>query len=212
MGFFRKKIGKETKKTIKILKKWEKNHFPDANNNYNIYITDSGEKIQISNIKIPEFKRTEEKNFISVCKDIIDFLGLSDKKRLTGFIAEYRENFRNETVDFMDNISKLKHLSRDVQKDPIFRKIDYIFNLKLKILHNELVFCNFQKMNETEYFAEINKKLNDIYNDLKNLNNDFSECMYVMSSLEYADVTYHIEAINMRVDMIIDTAKELLNT
>ncbi|MDE5556844.1 MAG: hypothetical protein K2J32_04005 [Ruminococcus sp.] len=220
MGFFSKlfnaKTGKETKKTIMILKEWEKRHFPGVNNSnknirYNIYITDVGEKIQLSNIKIPELNKSEEKTIIDVCMDIIGFLGFSDKNRLTGFIAGYREKFRSEIVTFMDNLSKMKHLSKECRKDPIFDKIDYIFNLKLKILHNELVFCKFHKMNDIKYFTDINERLAIIYRDLQSLNNDFSECMYVMSSLEYADVTYHLESINMRVDILIQTAKEILN-
>ena len=220
MGFFSKlfnaKTGKETKKTIMILKEWEKRHFPGVNNSnknirYNIYITDVGEKIQLSNIKIPELNKSEEKTIIDVCMDIIGFLGFSDKNRLTGFIVGYHEKFRSEIVTFMDNLSKMKHLSKECRKDPIFDKIDYIFNLKLKILHNELVFCKFHKMNDIKYFTDINERLAIIYRDLQSLNNDFSECMYVMSSLEYADVTYHLESINMRVDILIQTAKEILN-
>ncbi|MCM1314391.1 MAG: hypothetical protein NC244_03365 [Alistipes senegalensis] len=214
--FFKKKIGTETKEIIMILKEWEKRHFPNLNNNnksirYNIYRTDSGEKIQLSDIRISELNKSEEKNIIDICRDIMGFFGLSDKNRLTGFISSYREKFRTEIVTFMDNISKMKHLSKDFRKDPIFNKIDYIFNLKLKILHNELVFCKFHRMNDIKYFTDINERLAVIYRDLQNLNNDFSECMYVMSSLEYANVTYHLESINMRVDILIQTAKEILN-
>ena len=220
MGFFSKlfkaKTGTETKKTVITLKEWEKRHFPYVNNSnknirYNIYRTDSGEKIQLSNIRIPELNKSQEKNIIDVCRDIMVFFGFSDKKRLTGFISVYHEKFRTEIVTFMDNISKMKHLSKDFRKDPIFDKIDYIFNLKLKILYNELVFCKFHKMNDIEYFTDINERLSAIYSDMQNLNNDFSECMYAMSSLEYADVKYHIESINMRVDILIQTAKEILN-
>lgn len=214
--FFKKKIGAETKKTINVLKEWEKRHFPginDSNKNvrYNIYITDSGEKIQLSNMRIPEQKRTEEKTIMSICMDVADFLGFSDKKRLTGFIARYHEKFRSEIVTFADNLSKIQHLSKECRKDPIFSKIDYIFNLKLKILHNELVFCKFQQMSDIGYFNEINERLDVIYRDMQSLNNDFSECMYAMSSLEYADINYHIESVNMRVDMLLETANEILN-
>ena len=220
MAFFSKlfkaKTGAETKKTIDILKEWEKRHFPYVNNSnknirYNIYTNENGEKFQLSNIKIPEFNKSEEKTIADVCRDIINFFGFSDKKRLTGFIASYREKFHNEIITFMDNISKMKHLSKECRKDPIFSKIDYIFNLKLKMLHNELVFCDFRKLEQLEYFTEINKKFLVIYNDLQSLNNDFSECMYAMSSLEYADVRYHIESINMRVDILLKTADEILN-
>ncbi|MDE6424719.1 MAG: hypothetical protein K2K89_01070 [Ruminococcus sp.] len=220
MGFFSKlfkaKTGTETKKTVILLKEWERHHFPNVNNSnksirYNVYRTDSGEKIQLSDIRIPELNKSGEKTIIDVCKDIMGFFGLSDKNRLTGFISGYHEKFRIEIVTFMDNISKMKHLSKDFRKDPVFDKIDYIFNLKLKILYNELVFCKFHKMNDVKYFTDINERLSAIYSDMQSLNNDFSECMYVMSSLEYADVKYHIESINMRVDILIQTAKEILN-
>ena len=105
----------------------------------------------------------------------------------------------------------MQHLSRESRKDPVFDKIDYIFNLKLKILLNELIFCKFRKMNDIKYFTDINERLSVIYRDLQSLNNDFSECMYVMSGLEYADVRYHIESINMRVDILLQTADEILN-
>ena len=113
-------------------------------------------------------------------------------------------------MTFTENLSKMQNLSKDVRKDPVFHKIDYIFNLKLKILHNELVFCKFRKMNDIQYFTDFNERLSAIYRDLQSLNNDFSECMYVMSSLEYADVRYHIESISMRVNVLLQTADELL--
>ena len=213
--FFKAKTGTETKKTITLLKEWERRHFPDLHNSnknirYNVYLTDTGEKIRFIDIKIPEINKPAEKNFMDYCKDVMDFFGLSDKKRLTGFIAGYREKFREEIVTFTENLSKMQNLSKDLRKDPIFDKIDYIFNLKLKILHNELIFCKFRKMNDIKYFTDINERLSVIYRDLQSLNNDFSECMYVMSSLEYADVTYHIESINMRVDILLQTADEIL--
>lgn len=219
MGFFSKffkpKIGAETIKTITTLKEWEVRHFPDRNGNknvrYSVYVTDSGQKIQLSNIRIPKLNQSDEKNIIDIVMDVIDILGFTDKNRLTGFIAGYREKFRAEIVVFMDNLSKLKHLSKDVRNDPIYGKIDYIFNLKLKILQNELTFCKFQKMNDMAYFQNINERLAVIYRDIQGLNNDFAECMYAMSSLEYADVTYHLEIISMRVDMQIQTANEILN-
>ncbi|MDE6833847.1 MAG: hypothetical protein K2J39_06360 [Ruminococcus sp.] len=213
--FFKAKTGTETKKTITLLKKWERRHFPELYNSnknirYNVYITDSGERIRLYEIKIPELNKPAEKNIMDYCKDIMDFLGFSDKKRLTSFIAGYREKFRTEIMTFTENLSKMENLSKDLRKDPIFSKIDYIFNLKLKILLNELVFCKFRKMNDIKYFTDINERLSAVYRDLQSLNNDFSECMYVMSSLEYADVTYHIESINMRVDILLKTADEIL--
>ncbi|MDE6034788.1 MAG: hypothetical protein K2G36_02640 [Ruminococcus sp.] len=220
MGFFSKffkaKTGTETKKTITLLKNWELRHFPDLHNSnknirYNVYVTDSGEKIRFIDIKIPEINKSGEKNIMDYCRDVMDFFGISDKKRLTGFIAGYREKFRTEIMTFTENLSKMRNLSKDVRNDPVFRKIDYIFNLKLKILLNELVFCKFRKMNDITYFTAFNERLSAIYGDLQSLNNDFSECMYVMSSLEYADVKYHIESINMRVDLLLQTADEILD-
>lgn len=219
MGFFSKlfrlkpKIGTETRNTINTIKQWEQCHFPNLydsnkNNRYSIYMTDSREKIFLSSIRIPKSSRSEQKNIIDIVKDIADFFG---KDRLTVFIAGYREKFRSEIITFTDNLSKLKHLDKDFRQDPIFNKIDYIFNLKLKILYNELVFCKFQQMNDIEYFTDINNRLAVIYNDIQSLNNDFSECMYAMSCLEYADVRYHIESINMRVEIISQTTKEILN-
>lgn len=213
---FKQKIGTETKNSINTLKQWERSHFPyinDSNKNvrYSVYLTDSREKISLSNIRIPKLNQSEQKTIIDILNDVIDFFGLSDKNRLTGFIAGYREKFRQEIVTFTDNLSKLKHLSKDCRKDSIFNKIDYIFNLKLKVLHNELVFCKLSKMNDIEYFKDINKRLAVIYRDMQSLNNDFSECMYAMSSLEYADVSYYIESISMRVDILSQTTKEILD-
>lgn len=219
MGFFSKlfkikpKIGTETRNTINTIKQWEQFHFPnlyDSNKNvrYSVYITDSKERISLSNLRIPKLNKSSQKNIIDIFKDVIDFFY---KDRLTLFIAEYREKFRSEIITFTDNLSKLKHLDKDFRQDPIFNKIDYIFNLKLKILYNELVFCKFQQMNDIEYFITINEKFTVIYKDMQSLNNDFSECMYAMSSLEYADVQYYIENINMRVEIISQTTKEILN-
>lgn len=219
MGFFSKlfkikpKIGTETRNTINTIKQWEQLHFPnlyDSNKNvrYSVYITDSKERISLSNLRIPKLNKSSQKNIIDIFKDVIDFF---HKDRLTLFIAEYREKFRIEITNFMDNLSKLNHLSKDCRKDPIFNKIDYIFNLKLRILYNELIFCKFNKLNDIEYFTTINEKFTVIYKDMQSLNNDFSECMYAMSSLEYADVQYYIESINMRVEIISQTTKEILN-
>lgn len=211
--FFKPKIGAETIKTIETIKRWERCHFPclndsNKNNRYSIYLTDSREKISLSNIRIPKPSQSEQKNIFDIVKDIADFFY---KDRLPLFIAEYREKFRREIVNFTDNLSKLKHLDKDFRKDPIFTKIDYIFNMKLKVLYNELVFCKFDKLREPDYFSEVNEKFSAVYKDIQSLNNDFSECMYAMSCLEYADVRYHIESVNMRVEMIIQTTKEILN-
>lgn len=211
--FFKQKTGAETLKTIEIIKHWERCHFPylndsNKNNRYSVYLTDSREKITLSNIRIPKPSQPEQKNIFDIVKDIADFFC---KDRLSLFIAGYRENFRKEIVNFTDNLSKLKHLDKDFRKDPIFNKIDYIFNLKLKILYNELIFCKFDKLGELDYFSEVNKKFSAVYKDIQSLNNDFSECMYAMSCLEYADVRYHIESINMRVEMITQTTKEILD-
>ncbi|MDE6502388.1 MAG: hypothetical protein K2L10_09925 [Ruminococcus sp.] len=211
--FFKQKIGTETRKTIQKIKLWEQKHFPhlnDSNKNlrYSVYLTDSKKRISLSAIRIPKPKQSEQKNIIDMFRDVVDFFS---KDRLTVFIAEYLEKFHNEMTTFMDNLSKLRLLSKDCQKDPIFNKIDYIFNLKLKILYNELIFCKFHKLNNLEYFMEINERLAVIYSDMQNLNNDFSECMYAMSSLEYADVQYYLESINMRVEMLTQTTKEILN-
>lgn len=211
--FFKQKIGTETRNTINKIKRWEHQHFPninDSNKNkrYSVYLTDSKESISLSAIRIPKPNQSEQKNIIDMFRDVVDFFS---KDRLTMFISEYFEKFHNEMTTFMDNLSKLRLLSKDCQKDPIFNKIDYIFNLKLKILYNELIFCKFHKLNNLEYFTEINERLAVIYRDMQSLNNDFSECMYAMSSLEYADVQYYLESINMRVEMLTQTTKEILN-
>lgn len=211
--FFKPKTGAETRNTINTIKQWERSHFPyinDSNKNvrYSVYLTDSRERISLSNLRIPKPNQPEQKTIIDIVRDVVDFFY---KDRLPMFIAEYREKFRIEITTFTDNLSKLSHLSRDCRKDPIFHKIDYIFNLKLRILYNELVFCKFHKLNDIEYFTDINERLAVIYRDMQSLNNDFAECMYAMSSLEYADVQYYIESINMHVEMITQTTKEILD-
>ena len=200
---FKPKVGNESKKTIELLHQWHRSHFPDNGYCYNgmvryqNYRTESGEKIQLSQIRVPIVQSSQPKNFFEKIKTIAEKI---DRPYLPNLLADYHDKVHQEISRFQAHLKKLNCLSANIKNDSLFRDIDHIFNSKLKILYNELLFCKFQNLGNKEYFDKMNGKFLAIDRDLKSLNTDFSNYMYALTNTEYENTKIDLAIIRTRVE------------
>ncbi len=205
--FFKFKNGNSIQKLISNLQEWEQKHF--CNNyygnalRYGTYQADNGEKISLMEIKVPFIQDSQSDTVLGKLKGAIDFL---NRKNLPDFISEYRTGISNEINKYNANCVKLKNLSSTLQEDPLFEEIEHIFCERLKILYNELLFCKFDKLNDTAYFKKIYERLIKLHEDVKNLNNDFTDYMYALTNTEYENTNYDIERIRISVEAMSEVA------
>ena len=205
------KIGDETRKTITLLSKWHNSHFKgnryshNKSSNYQNYITDGGEKIPLSQIRIPILQQKMPKTVFGKIKAIAKYL---DEPYLPYFISDYHDKVHKEICRFQDNLKKLENLSANKKEDPLIEEIDHIFNSKLKTLYNELIFCKFEKLGNAEYFNKVNKRLTTVYQDMQSLNTDFADYMYALTNTEYENTKQDLELIRIRVEAMSEVSEQ----
>lgn len=180
-NLFKQKVGSESKSTIEKLTKWEQEHFPNKGYRYNMstgeqhtvagqyssYRKEMGEMISLAQIPLPQSKKPESK---SIFKKFKDWLEPEGKPMLPFLIAKYRNDLSKEIRRFRENLIKLDKLSDNLKGDSFFKEIDHMFNAKLRILYNELLFCKFENLGNAEYFNKIHKKLTSLHQDMNSLN------------------------------------------
>ena len=125
-------------------------------------------------------------------------------------VTKFRERISKEIRRYRDNRIKLKGLSEKWQDDPLFPEIDHLFSEKLYELHNVLLFCRMDQLNETQYFLNITGKLNKIIKDLSELNHDSEEYMSALIGSEHGNTDQALEAVRIHVDAMADTVQDLL--
>lgn len=215
-GFFSRKIinpkiGDETKKTIELLRSWHNSHF-EANRYchnkaayYHNYLTDGGEKIPLSQIRIPILKQEMPQTVFGKIKAIAKYL---DEPYLPYYISDYHDKIHKEICRFKENLKKHENLSENLKEDPLFEKIDHIFNSKLKILYNELLFCKFEKLGDDDYFNKVNKRLTLLHQNLQSLNTDFADYMYALTNTEYENTKQDLSLIRIRVESMSEVSEQ----
>ncbi|CDF00950.1 unknown [Ruminococcus sp. CAG:624] len=215
-GFFKQKIinpkiGDESKKTIELLRSWHNSNFTGNGYCYNKvahyqnYLTDGGEKIPLSQIRIPMLQQKMPKTVFGKIKAIAKYL---DEPYLPYYISDYHDKIHKEICRFQDNLKKFENLSAKIKEDSLFEEIDHIFNSKLKILYNELVFCKYDKLGNAEYFNKMNKRLTLVYQDIQSLNTDFADYMYALTNTEYENTKQDLELIRIRVDAMSEVSEQ----
>lgn len=117
---------------------------------------ETGEKIQLSDIELPQ---TEKSNVKRIVKAVVDWWDNDKSSTLPYFIAEYRNNVATEVKKFKANCIKLGKLSDELKKDSLFSEIERLFQAKLKVLYNELLFCKFENLGKADYFQTIRPTL-----------------------------------------------------
>lgn len=83
-----------------------------------------------------------------------------------------------------------------------------MFQAKLKILYNELLFCNFENLGNVKYFQEIHSKLLSLCNDMKILNMAFANYTYALSRMEYENNKQDLKRIRISVEAISEDAEQ----
>lgn len=155
MGFFsnlfKLKSVNEAESTINLLKRWEQEHFPYSGygyssynkpkvdiSKYTVYRSETGEEIQLSGISLPQ---TETLNVKRIVKAIVDWWENDKSSTLPYFITKYRNDVATEIQRFRANCTKLDKLKEELKQDYLFSEIEHLFQEKLKVLYNELLFC-----------------------------------------------------------------------
>lgn len=224
MGFLSKLFNSENEpiiesvEAIRKLTQWEKRHFSyrhytsDKQNiekkeiDYSTYFTESGDTISLESIRSP-LDKSNAKGAINALKKIVK----KEKPILISHVVtKFRERISKEIRRYRDNRIKLKGLSEKWQDDPLFPEIDHLFSEKLYELHNVLLFCRMDQLNETQYFLNITGKLNKIIKDLSELNHDSEEYMSALIGSEHGNTDQALEAVRIHVDAMADTVQDLL--
>lgn len=219
-NLFKPKTGSESEKAIKQLENWEQEHFTYTGYRYDrqtgqsiitfrytTYKNDAGGSVNLSRISLPFTEKQESRGIVNRFKD---WINPQPKPSLPSLIAQYRSNVDKEIQAFRSNVKKIEKLSGEMKKDSFFEETDRLFCNKLKVLYNELLFCKFENLGDSDYFYEIYAKLTSLFNDLKSLNTYFSDYMYALSRLGYEDNKSDLERIKISVKAmseVVDTIK-----
>lgn len=219
-NLFKPKTGSESEKAIKQLENWEQEHFTYTGYRYDrqtgqsiitfrytTYKNDAGGSVNLSRISLPFTEKQESRGIVNRFKD---WINPQPKPSLPSLIAQYRSNVDKEIQAFRSNVKKIEKLSGEMKKDSFFEETDRLFCNKLKVLYNELLFCKFENLGDSDYFYEIYAKLTSLCNDFKSLNTYFSDYMYALSRLGYEDNKSDLERIKISVKAmseVVDTIK-----
>ena len=133
------------------------------------------------------------------------------KPSFPALIAQYRSDVCKEVQAYRANVKRLGTLDGVLKKDSFFEEIDRLFCNKLKVLHNELMFCKFDALGEPNYFYETYGKLASLCKDMQSLNTYFSDYMYALSRLGYEDNKKDLERIKISVEAMasaVNTIKQ----
>lgn len=217
-NLFKPKSISKTESVINLLKRWEQEHFPYSNysyssytgtkiniSRYTVYKSETGEKVQLSDIALPQ---TEKSNVKRILKAIVDWWENDKSSTLPYFIAEYRNNVATEVQRFRANCIKLDKLSDELKKDILFSEIERLFQAKLKVLYNELLFCKFENLGKADYFQTIHSKLLSLCNDMKTVNTAFADYMYALSRTEYENNKQDLEQIRISVEAMSEVVEQ----
>ncbi|MGN0620747.1 MAG: hypothetical protein ACI4I9_02665 [Porcipelethomonas sp.] len=209
--FFKPTIGSRSLESIKQLSKWHISHFfsngysVNKAANFQIYRTDSGERLNLAQIKTPLQKISDSKGFLGKIKAIAENI---DRPYLPVVLSEYHDKIKTETDRFKGNLKKLECLSSIVKEDTLFDEIDHIFDSKLRILHNELLFCKFENLGNEEYFLKISRRLSSLIADMNSLNTDFADYMYALTNAQYENIKTDLDNIRIRVEAMSEVTSQ----
>lgn len=203
MGFFTdllncifqkdERFGLETENAIEQLSDWDSERM---SYNCNIYYPESGEWIYLDQMTIPKRRLN---HWESIRENTI----ASKAEQIYKLFVKEIESFRSY-------VEKLDSLNWEAKNDGFFTEVDHIFANKIKKLHNELLFCKFEKLGNLDYYNKIINIIDSIYADLKLLNTYFSDYMYALSRLGYEDNKSDLERIKISVKAMseaVDTIK-----
>lgn len=212
------KVGAESKPAIQKLQQWETTHFPvprtyawtnespNPATRYQIYRTEQGASISLKKMKIPAASSQSQVEFIfSKIKTITSGV---DPNEVACWIFDYRTQISNEIQRFLENLQKLENLNKTLREDSLFFDIDHVFQVKVRNLYHELLFCKFENLGNAAYFQSVQSRLVAICKDMSDLNTNFLDYMYALTNTEREDTTQDLELIRMQVQAMAELTQK----
>lgn len=212
------KVGAESKPAIQKLKQWETTHFPiprtyawtngspNPATRYQIYRTEQGASISLKKMKIPAASSQSQVEFIfSKIKTITSGI---DPNEVACWIFDYRTQISNEIQRFLENLQKLENLNKTLREDSLFFDIDHVFQVKVRSLYHELLFCKFENLGNAAYFQSVQSHLIAIHKDMNDLNTNFLDYMHALTNTEQEDTTQDLELIRMQVQAMAELTQK----
>lgn len=208
------KVGAESKPAIQKLKQWETTHFPAPRTSgsqnpairYQVYRTEQGSSISLKKMKVPAASSQSQMEFIfSKIKTITSGI---DPNEVACWIFDYRTQISNEIQRFLENLQKLENLNKTLREDSLFFDIDHVFQVKVRNLYHELLFCKFENLGNAAYFQNVQSHLIAIRKDMNDLNTNFLDYMHALTNTEQEDTTQDLELIRMQVQAMAELAQK----
>ena len=195
-------FGDDTRAEIQKLSSWERVHF---SNQYTVYKDESGKKIDLNLVTIPSAEKNKSRGLKGFFKNRTSS---KNKPAISVLIPKLRNEFGTEVKNYRSNLFKLRKIDRELRRDPVFDKINHLFCSRLKVLYNELLFCQFENLSDIDYFTQFNDKLSIVLKDLKTLNTQFSDYMYLLSRIKYEDNKQELAQIKICVEAMSDAVNQ----
>lgn len=120
-------------------------------------------------------------------------------------IIEHR--FPTKSNDFRES-PKLENLNKTLREDSLFFDIDHVFQVKVRNLYHELLFCKFENLGNAAYFQSVQSRLVAICKDMSDLNTNFLDYMYALTNTEREDTTQDLELIRMQVQAMAELTQK----
>ncbi|MDD6375118.1 MAG: hypothetical protein PUG07_04910 [Ruminococcus sp.] len=157
-------------------------------------------------MKVPAASYQSQMEFIfSKIKTITSGI---DPNEVACWIFDYRTQISNEIQRFLENLQKLENLNKTLREDSLFFDIDHVFQVKVRNLYHELLFCKFENLGNAAYFQSVQSHLIAIRKDMNDLNTNFLDYMHALTNTEQEDTTQDLELIRMQVQAMAELTQK----
>ena len=95
-----------------------------------------------------------------------------------------------------------------MREDSLFFDIDHVFQVKVRSLYHELLFCKFENLGNAAYFQSVQSRLVAICKDMSDLNTNFLDYMYALTNTEREDTSQDLELIRMQVQAMAELTQK----
>ncbi len=208
--FLRRKTGRQAKAAIKAWDTWKRRHFPGSEaSRYRNYITEANERKPLTNVKIPLKRQTQNNN--SFLNDLIAAFATPPNESLPEYLVRFFGQIDAEISGFLENLAKYTQIQDKIKDISLMAEIEALFVRKLQQLLNELQFCRYDRMGETEYFYKFHVRFYRIHADLQTLNGYCGDYLYAIFNTEYVACNDDLERIRINVEAMRETVDQFTN-
>ena len=95
-----------------------------------------------------------------------------------------------------------------MREDSLFFDIDHVFQVKVRNIYHELLFCKFENLGNAAYFQSVQSHLIAICKDMNDLNTNFLDYMHALTNTEQEDTTQDLELIRMQVQAMAELTQK----